>query len=290
MRDDHRDRPPYPSRNVMQHRPTPRVWTKRWLLPLLWAALVCGISRPAQAQALRAHASASGPVELSMGPGWPTHATGFLALDTIDADSQWPMPSQSDWIQAVASLTTRDARLTITIEPVPSQDGAGASGVEYHRSDADADISVSGWATVRRDGEVIAGQAPAHLIVTRSGPRPGILLTIEPEGRGAITTTWNFRWSKLSSLILPDQHAPEWLWGAWIVLLIAIPWIWQVVYREWGLVGSGLWLAFSVGLLLAAAAVTFMQVAVRPTARLPDSSDSARLELPHTGAHSEIPG
>jgi hypothetical protein len=84
------------------------------------------------------------------------------------------------------------------------------------------EIALWGWAVVKRDGKVLSPMAPAHVMVTSSGPMPGIMLEVDTEEKtltGELDGYINVTWPKIEALQMPESHSNLRLIVGWIALI-----------------------------------------------------------------------
>lgn len=222
---------------------TDRFIARRWLAAA--AALVIFIPLllpgPSSAQAplppvngtnaLHATASASGegmrvvgdnPVDMSK----TDPIDGSIKVETWEMGNRWSHVQNTDAMRVAANFTSGGKRYEITIDKPMPRHPLGQyttwSGVVYdHDMHGDTgigtgklpkmrpDIALWGWAEVKRDGEVIAAMAPAHVMVTTKGSMPGVMLEVDTEQktlRDEPDGYINVMWHKIDALKMPASQ------------------------------------------------------------------------------------
>jgi hypothetical protein len=183
--------------------------------------------------ALHASASASGEAMRVTGPD-PVNmkstipAEGSISVDTWESGNRWSHVQNTDAMRVKAEFASDEGDYEVTIEKPMPRHPLGKyttwNGVVYdHEMHGDTgigtgklpkmrpEIALWGWAVVKRDGKVISPMAPAHVMVTSSGPVPGIMLEIDTEEKtlaAAPDGYINVMWHKIDKLEMPK--GPWW--------------------------------------------------------------------------------
>jgi hypothetical protein len=97
------------------------------------------------------------------------------------------------------------------------------------------EIALWGWAVVKRDGDVLSPVAPAHVMVTSTGPMPGIMLEVDTEEKtlsGVRDGYINMMWPKIESLQMPDRQSYIRAIVGWIALIGVVVLFGLLAWRE----------------------------------------------------------
>jgi hypothetical protein len=184
--------------------------------------------------ALHAAASASGEAMRVTGPD-PVNvkstipAEGSISVETWESGNRWSHVQNTDAMKVRAEFSSDEGNYEVTIDKPMPRHPLGRyttwNGVVYdHEMHGDTgigtgklpkmrpEIALWGWAVVKRDGKVISPMAPAHVMVTSSGPVPGIMLEIDTEEKTLAVAPdgyINVMWHKIDSLQMPSR--PWWM-------------------------------------------------------------------------------
>jgi hypothetical protein len=194
--------------------------------------------------ALHASARASGAGVRVVGPdpvdlNSTQPVDGTIAVETWEMGNRWSHVQNTDAMRVAATFTSNGAQYEVTIDKPMPRHPLGQyttwSGVVYdHEMHGDTgigtgklpkmrpDIALWGWAEVKRDGQVLAKMAPAHVMVTSQGTMPGIMLEINTEDRalaGEPDGYINVMWHNIEALQLPTAQANTRLTIGWIALI-----------------------------------------------------------------------
>jgi hypothetical protein len=241
-----------------------------WVARALGGALVClivaGLAAPGQilaAEGEEGSAAASGDGTMVVGPNPYDLAStipmnGSITVSVVDVGNRWSALQNVDEMNVVADFTAEGARYQVTIDRAMPRHPLGAYttwfGVVYDAAmHGDTDIGTSalprvtpeialwGWAEVTKDGALIAKSAPAHVMVMRGGPMPGIALEVATEDTslvGAPDGYLTVLWPQVASLSVADseQRTHELLgWAVLLAVVVAFGWL---AIREPSMPGS----------------------------------------------------
>jgi len=205
------------------------------------AQAAAGSEKPAHGLAASARASGDGirvvgadPVNMQS----TEPITGSISVETVEAGNRWSHVQNTDWMKVAAEFTSGGARYQVAIDrPMPrhplgryttwngvvyQHNMHGETGIGTGKLPQMApEIALWGWAEVRRDGQVIARMAPAHVMVMAGGPMPGVMLEIDTEDKtlvGERDGYINVMWHKLDALQLPTEGMRIRTSVGWVVL------------------------------------------------------------------------
>ncbi|MER8409377.1 hypothetical protein NKH16_32860 [Mesorhizobium sp. M1307] len=219
-------------------------WVGGWLMKKRSVIGVAGIStlavllgvpaEPAHAQSrgtdgLIATARASGEgMRVTGADPYAVNSTvpmnGTIAIQTVEKGNRWSHVQNTDGLRVSAGFTSGDVAYTVSIDKPMQRHPLGKyttwSGVAYeHEMHGNTgigtgklpkvrpEIALWGWAQVSRNGEVIAREAPAHVMVMTEGPIKGVMLEIDTEDQGLIAEPdgyINVMWPKVEALQMPE--------------------------------------------------------------------------------------
>ncbi|RWB32901.1 hypothetical protein [Mesorhizobium sp.] len=179
-----------------------------------------GLAASAQASGDGVRVTGADPVDMNS-----TQAmNGTIVVQTVEMGNRWSHVQNTDEIHVSAEFTTGDASYAVRIDKPMPRHPLGRyttwSGAVYeHEMHGDTGIGTAklpkmrpkialwGWAEVRRNGEVIARAAPAHVMVVTDGPIPGVMLEIDTEDKGLAAEPdgyINVMWHKVEALQMPE--------------------------------------------------------------------------------------
>ncbi|RWF86091.1 MAG: hypothetical protein EOR30_12470 [Mesorhizobium sp.] len=179
-----------------------------------------GLAASAQASGDGVRVTGADPVDMNS-----TQAmNGTIVVQTVEMGNRWSHVQNTDEIHVSAEFTTGDASYAVRIDKPMPRHPLGRyttwSGAVYeHEMHGDTGIGTAklpkmrpkialwGWAEVRRNGEVIARAAPAHVMVVTDGPIPGVMLEIDTEDNGLAAEPdgyINVMWHKVEALQMPE--------------------------------------------------------------------------------------
>jgi hypothetical protein len=207
--------------------------------------------------ALHATASASGEAMRVTGPD-PVNmnstapAEGSISVETWESGNRWSHIQNTDAMAVKAEFSTDEGKYEVTIDRPMPRHPLGKyttwNGVVYdHEMHGDTgigtgklpqmrpEIAVWGWAVVKRGGKVLSPMAPAHVMVTSSGPMPGIMLEVDTEEKtlsGAPDGYINVMWPRIGSLQMPESHSNLRLIVGWIALIGIVLLFGVLAWRE----------------------------------------------------------
>jgi hypothetical protein len=193
---------------------------------------------------LSASASASGDGMRIVGPD-PTNVnstepiTGSIEIEVAEMGNRWSHVQNTDAMRVTASFTSGGAEYEVTIDRPMPRHPLGRyttwSGVVYNHEmhgntgigtanlpKVKPQIALWGWATVTRNGEVIARMAPAHVMVSREGPLQGVMLEIDTEDKALLAEPdgyINVMWHAVAGLQMPENAETFRTIVGWIALV-----------------------------------------------------------------------
>lgn len=177
--------------------------------------------------------------------------SGEISIETAEMGNRWSHVQNTDGMRVRATFSSGGARYEVAVDKPMPRHPLGRyttwSGVVYnHEMHGDTgigtgklpkmkpEIALWGWGEVKRDGQVIARMAPVHVMVSSSGPMPGIMLEIDTEDRTLMAERDGYihvMWHKVDALETPSAQDRTRLIVGWIALI--------------GIVGLFGWLAYS---------------------------------------------
>jgi hypothetical protein len=208
-------------------------------------------------KALHATASASGGAMRVTGPD-PVNmnstapAEGSISVETWESGNRWSHVQNTDAMAVKAEFSTDEGKYEVTIDRPMPRHPLGKyttwNGVVYHHEmhgdtgigtgklpQMRPEIALWGWAVVKRDGRMLSPMAPAHVMVTSSGPMPGIMLEVDTEEKtltGAPDGYINVMWPKIESLQMPESHSNLRLIVGWLALIGIVVLLGTLAWRE----------------------------------------------------------
>ena len=164
---------------------------------------------------------------------------GSINISVNDIGNRWSPVQNKDIIQVEANFSTNGSNYRIVIDkPMPRHplgNYATWMGVAYNHSmhgdtgigtnkveKVKPEIAVWGFATVERNGEVIAKMAPAHVMVMSKEPLKGITLEVSAEDKdlvGAPEGYLHVMWPNIDSLEMPENERRKREVIGWLALI-----------------------------------------------------------------------
>jgi hypothetical protein len=230
---------------------------KAKLHPLGAVVLLLGLPVAASAQGLPASASASGhcmqvvgsdPVDMNS----TIAGEGSIQVRTIEKGNRWSHVQNKDEMSVSARWTSGGSVWQVEISETMPRHPLGKytvwNGVVYrhemhgHTGIGTAklplmrpEIALWGWARVTRDGQEIARMAPAHVMVTSTGPMRGIMLEVDSEDKALVGAPHGYltvMWHEIEALQMPDSEEQRRKIYGWIGM-VALPLLfWWCAARE----------------------------------------------------------
>ncbi|HYE79578.1 MAG TPA: hypothetical protein VEI97_16445 [bacterium] len=180
------------------------------------------------------------------------HSSGAIAIQTFDEGDRWSQLQNIDKMDIQARFTHGGSVYEVTCDRpmVRHPDGAYTTwfGVTYNKEmHGDTGIGTAkvpkvkpaiatwGFATVKRDGQVIAAAAPTHVMVMTEPPLKGIALEVATEDKSLLGTPDGYlhvMWPEVASLALPEQEHRTREAIGWVGLLAFVGLFTYLAYRD----------------------------------------------------------
>jgi hypothetical protein len=192
----------------------------------------------------------TGPNPVDMKSSKPM--TGTIKVETVEMGNRWSHVQNTDALKVRADFSSGDTKYEVTIDKPMPRHPLGQyttwSGVVYdHDMHGDTgigtgklpkmrpDIALWGWAEVKRNDEIIAKMAPAHVMVTSKGAMPGIMLEIDTEQKTLAAEPdgyINVMWHKIDKLEMPSSATWTRLIIGWVALVGIVLLLGWLAYSE----------------------------------------------------------
>jgi hypothetical protein len=228
---------------LADHRRAAKGLPRTPLLALLLSIGLVAAPAPAQAGAMPGSATAQGSGMLVVGPDpvdfkSTVPLSGRIDVRVVEGGNRWSHVQNTDQVDVTADFEANGLRWNVVIDrPVPRHPHGRYTtwnGVVFdHAMHGDTgigtpklpkmkpDISLYGWATVRRDGQVISPRAFAHVMVTTKEPMRGVMLEVETEDKALVGAPDGYltaMWHDVGSLSKPDDEKRRREILGWIAL------------------------------------------------------------------------
>lgn len=210
----------------------------------LLAVVLASCAGAADPSGLPATANATGEARMTAGArpfdlASAQPADGTISVETTDGGNRWSPLQNKDRVSVTAEWTQGADTFRVVIdEPMPNHPKAKYttwSGVVYETthhgrtgigsSDVPATLSeilVWGYADVTMNGEEVAKDAPAHVMVTTDGDMRGIVLEVAAEDRSLVGVRDGYlvvHWPTVASISMPEGEEVRRHLLGWAVLL-----------------------------------------------------------------------
>jgi hypothetical protein len=222
-----------------------------------FAAVVLIACGRIEANGLDATAAAEGGAKMVIGAnpydtGTTASASGAIDIRVTDIGDRWSHVQNTDRVDVRASWTRGNDRFEVHIDRAMPRHPLGAyttwMGVAQHHAQhgrtgigaselpkVEPELSLWGYARVSVNGSVIAGDAPAHVMVTREGPLRGVMLDVASETRSLPGVPNGFlvvHWPEIRSLVMPERETFMRAAIGWSVLMALVLWFGWLASRE----------------------------------------------------------
>lgn len=184
------------------------------------------------------------PVDLSS----VVPATGTIRIRVVEAGNRWSHVQSKDEVTLVAEFAAPDGSYRVVVDrPMPrhpagkyttwngvafNHDMHGETGIGTDKLPLmKPEISLYGWGSLYRDGELVAAMTPVHAMVTTKGPMAGVMLEVDTEDKllkGVRDGYINVHWPRIARLDMPTDmiRQREWIgWAGMIGLALLFGWL-----------------------------------------------------------------
>jgi hypothetical protein len=164
---------------------------------------------------------------------------GSITIETWEMGNRWSHVQNTDAMKVVANFSSGGARYEVTIDKPMARHPLGRyttwSGVVYeHEMHGDTgigtaklpkmkpEIALWGWAEIKKNGQVISRMTPGHVMVSSSGPLPGIMLELDTEDKALVPEPDGYlhvMWHKIDALEMPTAHNRTRMIIGWAALI-----------------------------------------------------------------------
>ena len=207
----------------------------------------------AKPKGMPATASAQGPAHRVTGPN-PVDlqsvvpASGWIRINVVEAGNRWSHVQSRDSVKLAAEFSAPDGNYRVVVDRAMPRHPTGKyttwNGVAFnHDMHGETgigtdklplmkpEISLYGWGSLYRNGELVTGMTPVHAMVTTKGPMAGVMLEVDTEDKllkGVPGGYINVHWPKIASLDMPTDmiRQREWIgWAGMIGLALLFGWL-----------------------------------------------------------------
>lgn len=229
--------------------------------PALALLLLAPQEAEAKPSGMPASATAGGLAHRVVGPNpvdltSTVPATGTIHIEVVEAGNRWSHVQSRDGVKLAADFTAPDGSYRVVVDRAMPRHPAGRyttwNGVAYnHDMHGETgigtdklplmkpEISLYGWGSLFRNGELVAAMTPVHAMVTTKGPMAGVMLEVDTEDKllkGVTDGYINLHWPNIASLDMPTEmiRRREMIgWAGMIGLALLFGWLaWRTEPRR----------------------------------------------------------